>query len=194
MKIAIFGGAFDPPHNGHQQIVLELLRQQLADQVWLVPVKNHPFAKIVTPDQHRLAMLKVLAPDERRIKINQFELEQEGISYTYKTLRAFSQVHPNQQFSFVIGSDNLIGFKKWDQSDKLIDSFPFWVYPRQGYPLELLQSNMTVMEGVREVDVASTDVRQAIRAGELIEKLVPVPIAAYILKHQLYLELDANNS
>ena len=64
MKIALFGGGFDPPHLGHQFITQTLLERQIVEEVWYVPVKQHPFGKQVSADQHRVAMLKLIKPTD----------------------------------------------------------------------------------------------------------------------------------
>ena len=93
MNIVLFGGAFDPPHLGHQHITQSLLDQKIADEVWYVPTKEHPFSKPMTPAKHRLAMLELIVTDPR-IKIEEYELDKEGISYSRDTLDFLSQSHP----------------------------------------------------------------------------------------------------
>lgn len=184
MNIAVFGGAFDPPHVGHQTIARELLQQHLAQEIWFLPVKYHPFAKNVTSEEHRFAMLQHLV--EPGMKINTYELAQSETSYTYRTLKALSAQYPDHEFSFVIGSDNLQKFDQWDHYQELISEYPFFIYPRQGYSLRPLLSNMQVIEGVEEVAVSSTQIRQLVSRGEPIAGLVLPAVADYIAQHDLY--------
>lgn len=188
MKITLFGGAFDPPHNGHLQISRELLRQQLADEVWFLPVKYHAFDKQMLSDQARLAMLSLIIEPHTRVEI--FELTQNSVNFTYHTLKILSQRYPEHTFSFVIGSDNLGLFHQWDKFENLVEEFTFFVYPRKGYPLQPLQKNMILLEGVTEVDVSSTQVRERLQSGESISDLVPAKVEQYIQNNALYKGYD----
>jgi nicotinate-nucleotide adenylyltransferase len=184
MKITLFGGAFDPPHNGHIRIAEELLNQKIADEVWFLPSGNHAFEKVMQDEEDRETMLSSIIKPQ--MKLEKFELLQDGTNYTYRTLTSLTQRYPEHTFSFVIGSDNLAKFNQWDEYLKLIEEYTFYVYPRKGYSLSPLQKNMIVLEGVQQVDVSSTDVREKVKAGESISNLVPESVGKYIQEHKLY--------
>lgn len=197
MNISVFGGAFDPPHLGHQTVVSNLLETDLADEVWYLPVKTHHFEKNMVSAEHRLEMLKLVTAHESNksvidyrlsnIKIEDYELHQDGINYTYDTLVALSQKYPEHIFSFVIGSDNLAGFHRWlENRPKLVD-FPFFVYPRAGYPFEPMYENMTPLTNMPEITVSSTQIRAAIKNRESLKGLVIEEVEEYIKTHNLYL-------
>ncbi len=188
MNIAIFGAAFDPPHLGHLMVANQVLMQGLADEVWLVPAKSHPFGKQLSLPEHRLAMLTAIQNNSTfatQIHIQTYELDQDQISYTYHTLQAFSQKYPEHKFSFVMGSDNLARFGEWG-GQAVLAQYPFWIYPRTDYALEPLLANMRVMTGVEAVDVSSTQVRQKVESGQSIDNLVLPEVKQYILIHNLY--------
>lgn len=199
MRITLFGAAFDPPHLGHQQIVVSLLKEKLTDAVWLVPVKEHPFGKRLAPAADRLAMTQLLVnsikvelsklgenSDEQVVRVETFELDEPGISYSFRTLLTLSERHPDNQFSFVIGSDNLATFHKWDQYEAMLAQFPFFVYPRHGFPFDPLLAGMTPMLNVAEVRVSSTQIREKLKINETIDLLVPSMVAKYIEDRDLY--------
>lgn len=196
MQVALFGAAFDPPHLGHLAVLTAVLRQGLADEVWLVPAKSHPFGKQLSHPKHRLAMLELLVasltdPSNnssdliQKIRIELFELENPVISYTYITLTELSRRYPEHIFSFVMGSDNLARFNEWG-GQEVLAKYPFWIYPRAGYPLEPLLPNMQVIQNVSEIDISSTLVRKNISQNLSIQKLVPANIISYIDSYQLY--------
>lgn len=199
MNISVFGGAFDPPHLGHQAVVENLLATELADEVWYLPVKNHHFGKKMAAAEHRLAMLKLVIDQQPSthqvqstknhvpiIRIEDYELHQEGINYTYDTLVALSQQYPEYTFSFVIGSDNLAGYERWlDNRPKLLD-FPFFVYPRAGYSFNPLYQNMTPLVDMPEVTVSSTEIREARKLGKSLAGLVTPEVEEYIKENKLY--------
>ncbi|MBP9781274.1 nicotinate (nicotinamide) nucleotide adenylyltransferase [Candidatus Woesebacteria bacterium] len=199
MKITLFGAAFNPPHLGHQQIVVSLLKEKLTDAVWLVPVKEHPFGKRLAPAADRLAMTQLLAnsiqeelsevgenADEQAVRVETFELDEPGISYSFRTLLTLSERYPDHQFSFVIGSDNLTTFHKWDQYEAMLAQFSFFVYPRHGFPFDPLLAGMTPMQNMAEVRVSSTQIREKLKTNETIDTLVPTMVVEYIRDRNLY--------
>ncbi|OGJ37214.1 MAG: nicotinate (nicotinamide) nucleotide adenylyltransferase [Candidatus Pacebacteria bacterium RIFOXYB1_FULL_39_46] len=192
MKIVLFGGAFDPPHLGHQHITQILLNQQIADEVWYVPTKEHPFSKSMSPVVHRLAMLKLII-NNPRIKIEKYELEKGGISYSRDTLDYLSNKYPQHSFAWIIGSDNLPDFHKWGDSQgrdyqDLLDHYRFYVYPRKNFALKPLYKNMIPLEQMKEIEVSSTVVRQNVKQSQPITKLVDPLVKEYIHTHHLYVE------
>jgi len=198
MKITIFGAAFDPPHRGHFQIALSLLIEQIADQVWLLPVRYHEFGKQMSSDNDRLCMLELMVDGLKqqlenidlgsgeKIRIDTHELDKSEPTHTYKTLCQLRDQYPEHQFSFVIGADNLDRFNEWEEYQALIREFQFYVYPRAGYSLEKILPGMKVLQGMEEVDVSSTQIRQAVKDGKSIKNLVSVEVGEYITIHQLY--------
>lgn len=193
MNITLFGAAFDPPHVGHAAIVYAVLQHGIADQVWLVPVKEHEFGKKLAPEADRLQMVSLLAEyvveqgiEQENVRVETYELDQPGVTYTHQTLRVMANLYPQHHFSFVIGSDNLERFHEWGDYQQMLSDFPFFVYPRAGYPLEPLYDGMQVLENVEPVVVSSTHVRAKVRAGESIAELVPAKIAEYVQEHELY--------
>ncbi|MBD3250446.1 MAG: nicotinate (nicotinamide) nucleotide adenylyltransferase [Candidatus Pacebacteria bacterium] len=182
MKVTLFGGAFDPPHQGHLQVVQTILKRGLADEVWFVPTYRHSFDKKMSPVDQRLKMLElVLVP---QTKIETCEIERKGESITYQTLQQLRQLYPEHQFSWLIGSDNLSSFSLWHDYQKMLQEFEFYVYPRAGYPLEPLYPGMTPLTEVEQVGISSTEIRQKLSLGERIDGLVPEPVRKYLLERK----------
>lgn len=185
MKIALFGGAFDPPHVGHQQVARALLTNAIVDEVWFVPVKHHPFSKpLQATDQQRVEMLQLIV--EPHMRIESYELASPEVSYAYYTLQALAKQYPHHSFSWVLGSDNLPAFHKWGFYEQLLEKFTVYVYPRTGSPFEPLYDNMIPLTTMPEVEASSTKVRERVKAGQPIDDLVTASVAAYIADHQLY--------
>ena len=185
MHISLFGGAFDPPHMGHYNVTSWMIESGTADEVWYVPVKNHPFGKQMSEAIHRVKMTEMMLI--KRTRLESYELEQPGINYTFKTLEALSGRHPEHSFSFIIGSDNLPKFHSWlEHHPQLLDKYPFFVYPRQGYPFEPLYENMFPLKESPMVSVSSTEIREKLSHEESIEGLVLPEIAGYIEQNRLY--------
>ena len=183
----LFGGSFDPPHLAHLQIPLAILQEGLAAEVWYVPAKQHPHLKPLSPEKDRLAMLQLmLPPDEPRLQIKTWELEQKTVSFSINTLQALSKKYPDRHFSWLIGSDNLAKFSTWHAAAEILDAFGVVVYPRKGYPIEPLLPGMTLLKDVPESDISSREVKRRIEAGQPFEHLVSPGVEEYIQTHTVY--------
>ena len=187
MNIALFGGVFDPPHIGHQTIAQALLDQCIADQVWFVPVGLHPFGKkfsVVEDKDHRLEMLELILTEN--MKIERFELEHMGISYSYRTLEVLAKQYPEHNFSWVIGSDNLAKFDQWQEFEQLLQKFRVYVYPRRDFAMKPWYDGMVEIVDVEPVEVSSTMIRDRVRDGKSIKGLVSSAVDNYITMNILY--------
>lgn len=188
-RIGIFGGSFDPPHLGHSTVAQSLVHKNILDEVWFVPVKQHPLGKQVSSEEHRVAMLELLLKHhlpEDTFKINTIELESSGPSYSLKTLRALAEKHPEHEFSWIMGSDNLRFFHNWWQYQALLQEFPILVYPREGAPNDSLYKEMSWLGELPTIAVSSTQVREYVKESKSITELVGEEIAQYIREHELY--------
>lgn len=183
-KIILFGGAFDPIHLGHQQVVVNLLQQRLADEVWYVPTGTHDFAKKMTDAKHRLEMLRLILI--ANAKIETCELERTGISHTLDTLEQLNNQHPDKKFSWVIGSDNLAKFHLWNNWKKMLNKYQFYVYPRQNFKMQPLRDGMIALDNMPEAAISSTDVRQKLEQKISISGLVDKKVKNYILEKGVY--------
>ena len=199
MKIILFGGSFNPPHLGHQQMVNEVLKAGLADQVWYLPVGIHDFGKKIVGALERQQMLELLLPEadevfHAQIKVEACELRRPGISHSADTLDYLSARHPQHQFSFLIGSDNLEKLHLWqDQKGRdfyyLLNHYPVYVYPRVNFTFKPFYDGLIALKNLPEVEISSTQVRAALMSGakqeELLKFLDP-KIIKYISEKGLY--------
>jgi len=193
MKITVFGGAFDPPHYGHQQIIASLFKQGMADEVWLVPTGVHDFDKKMQSAQHRIAMLKLLIAEfepalKSKIKIETCELNRTGVSQTYDTLTELASQHPEHLFAWIMGSDNLAKFHLWENYDRMLAEYPVYIYPRFGFDLQPLYQGMIPLSGVEQIKVSSTLIKEKLaqQAQQDLVKLLPSSILAYLQTNKLY--------
>ncbi len=187
-KVAVFGGSFDPPHLGHEQVIREVLESKIVDEIWLLPVKNHPFAKNVSPAKDRLAMVQLMLTHLARpeVRVEEYELTVEGINYSYLSLQHLKQQHPDTVFHWLMGSDLLADFSTWEQADELVNDFSVLVYPRSGYGWEQIWPGMTALTTLPTITVSSTTARAALAANQDTASLVLPEVAAYSKAHHLY--------
>lgn len=194
LRIALFGGSFDPPHIAHRDIAIYLLQNKIADQVWYVPVKHHPFGKTVHSDTVRVEMLTLMLEQMKKehpelagqLRIETHELEQDQVSYTLETLQSLRQKYPQHHFRWVIGTDNLAKFNQWNGYPQILQEFGVIVYPREGSPAEPLREGMEFLADAPKVTVSSTEVRALAAAGKTLEGRLTPEVAGYIQAHDLY--------
>ncbi|AKX33959.1 nicotinic acid mononucleotide adenylyltransferase [Spiroplasma litorale] len=130
-KIALFGGSFDPVHTDHLNIIKSCREFLKFDEVWLIPTYLNPFKFLSTSSAcQRLEMLKIATKSLNYVKIKKYEISKTVKSYTYDTVCYYKNKYRNFSFSFIMGSDQLDDFEKWDHFDDLIKTIDFKVYKR----------------------------------------------------------------
>jgi len=181
MRVALFGGSFNPPHVAHQLVALYVLETEPVDELWFVPTYEHAFGKPLAPFLDRLAMCELAAAALLpRVRVSPVEQEIGGRSLTLRTVRRLTELHPEHAFSLVIGSDLKGDIASWYGGDELARTVPFIVVERPG--------SAAPSSGVVMPDVSSSAVRAALAAGKSVEGLVPRAVLDYIHKKGLYKE------
>ncbi len=186
MKIALLGGSFDPPHDAHRQACRYLLEQEDFDRVWLMPAYRHAFGKEMASFEHRAAMCALLStPFRGRVLVSEVErnLAGSGVNRTIDTVLYLKTHHPHEDFTFVIGSDNLGQLDEWKDIDRLKQEVNFLVLRRPGFgdPPGWTYSTITLP------DISSTRIRDRLLENQPVSDLLPDPVAQYIQEHSLYL-------
>ena len=184
MRIALFGGSFDPPHLGHLMVANVVEQQKIANEVWFVPCANHAFSKSMSPAKNRLDMLKLLS--NKKHPIYTYELEKTTPSYSLETLKHAVQKFPQHSFVWLIGSDQVGVFHKWHRYKELLKKFTVLVYPREHHPVDVLLPGMQAVKDCPIISVSSTEVRNTVHNHQPIEKFVTKEIAEYIEENRLY--------
>jgi len=177
MKVAFFGGSFNPPHVAHQLVALYVLETTDVDELWLVPCWQHPFDKTLAPYEHRLRMCQLaVAALGPRARASDIEGRLGGESHTLRTLKALRAEHPTHELSLVIGADIEPELPSWYGAAELLRDFPRIVVGRGGFR----------GGGLAMPAVSSTEVRARRARGQSIAELVPRAVDAYVAAHGLY--------
>ncbi len=199
-RIGIFGGSFDPVHQGHLLIAEQFAEDMKLDLVKFIPAKVSPFKLGYTPtsDKHRLEMLRLAVGSNRRFEVDSLELDRGGVSYTIDTVAALRGVEPDAEYYMLIGADSLKDFKKWKSPEELLVSVSL-VVARRGGEAPPQWSELSglatpeVLEGIQErslnlpaMEISSTDIRRRLELGRSIRYLVPSAVEVYIQSHGLY--------
>jgi nicotinate-nucleotide adenylyltransferase len=182
VRLGLFGGSFDPVHNGHLALARAAKRELKLARVYFVPVRKSPLKRGVplVSDRHRLAMLKAATAGKRAFRVNDWELRRPGPSYTYKTLRHFRSRFPRAEWFLLMGGDSWRNFRKWKRWREIVDG----AQPVAG-------GRRTSRRGVlalrsRIPDVSSTGIRARAAEGLGLRGLVPPAVERHIKTHGLY--------
>ncbi|MCF3641355.1 nicotinate-nucleotide adenylyltransferase [Rhizobium sp. TRM95111] len=152
MAVGLFGGSFNPPHEGHVLVAEIAMRRLRLDQLWWVvtpgnPLKDH---RILAPLAERLALSETITPDPR-VKVTAFERTL-GQNYTAKTLAVVAARNPGVKFVWIMGADNLKDFHRWQSWRSIASTFPIAVIDRPGDTLSYLSSKMAKTFAYARVD------------------------------------------
>ncbi len=166
MRVAVYGGSFDPPHVGHAMVASWLRWTDRADEVLLVPAAEHAFGKSMSPFEERLELCRAFAGSVGPwVRVTDLEGGREGPSYTIDTLRTLAERRPNDTLQLVIGADNYRARAQWRDWASIERDFDPIVVGRAGYP--------PVAQSPTFPDVSSTEVRRRLAVGESVAHLVP---------------------
>ena len=175
IRTGIFGGSFNPIHNGHISLALQLKERAGLDEVWLMVSPQNPLKQSgdLLADDLRLYMARLAVEGVEGITVSDYEMHLPRPSYTWNTLEALSTDYPKRQFVLMIGGDNWAIFDRWYHADDIRRKYEIIVYTRTpGDP--------------GFIDLSSTAVRERIRQGRSIRSMVPRAVADFIKQHGLY--------
>ena len=203
-RIAVFGGSFDPIHNGHLLIAQKVLELDKADEVLFVPalLPPHKMDGLVATPEQRLEMVKLALAPLEKCSFTDVELQRAGApSYTFDTMSILKQIYSDCELFLLIGMDSLLGLHSWYRAPELVTRGKFIIYPRPGserppiYELEkefgsknaykLYYSILDDPE-LAQSDVSSTAIREAIAQHLSLDKYVPQAVAQYIHDNNIY--------
>lgn len=208
-RIALLGGSFNPPHPGHFEMARLVHRAVRADEVWLLfSVNTDKNPADYAPLADRIAMAELLRGEYRDVPVVLSTFQEElGVHITADVLKAVQDAHPDVEFLWVMGTDNLISFHTWEEYDRILRDFPCLVLRRQPYVEEALDSvtvrnfpeleRDTVDDLLRTgngwhvlpntpFDMSSSGFLKALREGQRDFPGLLSVIADYIRAHRLY--------
>ena len=197
-RTGIFGGSFNPIHNGHISLARQLREKAGLDEVWLMVSPQNPLKQQadLLDDEKRMQMVRLALENEPHIIASDYEMHLPKPSYTWNTLQALSKDYPDREFVLMMGGDNWALFDRWYHAEDILKNYQIVIYPRritQGVRNVVL-SNATdsttfltpcVIEA-ELLDISSTEIRARIKARKGIRRLVPKAVADLIQKEKLY--------
>ena len=178
-SIGIFGGSFNPIHNGHIALAKAFLEKENLNEVWFMVSPQNPFKvnQQLLADHLRLELVRKAIADNPHFKASDYEFQLPKPSYTWNTLQHLSHDYPTHRFTLLVGGDNWAAFDRWYHAEDILSNYKIVVYPRRGQEIDksTLPTNVSLLQ-TPLIDVSSTDVRQRVEQGEDISKLVPEEI------------------
>ncbi len=193
--IGIYGGTFDPIHNGHLHVIKQLLQSHRVDRIIVVPAGDPQLReKPMASSKDRLEMCRIaidsLSSLRDRLEVNAIEVERERPSYAIETVEAIMATAPGKEFAWIIGSDAFRRIDQWHESERLRELISFIVIERPTNPDESKSSDVEFDDvGGEEIDaleISATQIRGRIAARESVSELVPSAVIAYIESKGLY--------
>lgn len=199
-KIGLFGGTFDPIHNGHLHIARAFADELALDMVVFLPAGNpyHKTEHTRTDAQHRLAMTELAVGHDPRFAVSDCDIIRKGATYTFDTVQIFRQQFPSAQLWWLLGSDSLLQLHTWKKWQTLVNQTHIAVAAREGdniaqAPRELhgwidsaLQNGSLHLLQTPMYNISSTEIRRRIRNGEPVSGLIDPRVENYIARNHLY--------
>jgi len=189
-SIGLYGGTFDPVHNGHLLVGLAALDELGLSRLYYIPAARSPFKTDCPPasPEQRLAMLRLALAGQTRCEVESSEIDRGGTSFTIDTVRAFTSRFPTATLYYLIGADNVAMLSSWQEAAELARRVEFVVVPRPGEPLQPLPPPFRgrQLRGF-PFNVSSSEIRNRVKTGQSLTALVPALVAEFIQNNRLYL-------
>ena len=198
-KIGVFGGAFNPVHNGHINLALHYLNELELDKILFIPTASPPHKSDddFAPREDRINMLSLAISTFDKFEISDIEFKLTGKSYTYLTLSELKKIYKNAEFYLIIGADQMLHFDKWYKYKEILSLVTLCTSARENEKekaeilsfasrLDGLDMNKFKLLTSPVLKVSSSEIRQKIKDGEDFSSLVPKKVYDYIIKRRIY--------
>lgn len=199
MRIGIYGGSFNPVHNGHIHLAAAALSELTLDRVFLVPsrISPHRSSDEYVPEDDRLEMLRLACEGSglgEMLCVSDCELKADRVSYTVYTVREFRSRYPEDELFLLIGSDMLLSFDKWFNWQEIMSLVTLTVVSRQDGDMEQLEKKAEelrkyggiVICRAAPLEISSTEIRKKIAKNEKYSCYLDKNVVQYIRSRKLY--------
>jgi nicotinate-nucleotide adenylyltransferase len=199
--ILLFGGTFDPVHNGHLIVARAAAEKLNVSQTILIPaaIAPHKQGRSFSDAKDRLAMVRLAIEGDGALAVSDCEIARSGPSYTLDTIRYFRGLYgADAELYWLIGADSLCELHCWYKIGELVEQVIIVTAGRPGSlvddltelrkkltPVQIEQIKGHILD-TPLVDISSTDIRERVRSGLPVNSLLPEAVAEYIMRRQLY--------
>jgi nicotinate-nucleotide adenylyltransferase len=189
MKVGLFFGSFNPIHIGHMALANYFVEFTNLAQIWFVVSPHNPLKekKSLLNDHARLDLVEIAIENDPRFKACDIEFRMPQPSFTIDTLAYLTEKYPDHEFAIIMGSDGLITFNKWKNSEQIIRDFRRYVYPRPPQKMEEIHQHPNVyVVDAPQIEISSTFIRTSIREKKDIRYFLPYRVFQQIDKAGYY--------
>lgn len=195
-KVGIMGGTFNPIHMGHL-ILAENAHEHLnLDEILFVPSGKPYMKEHVLDSKTRIHMTGIAIEDNPHFALSTIEVDRDGNSYSYETIKTLKENHPGTEYYFIIGADSLFVMDKWMHPELIFQQCGIAVVCREGYREKEIKEQINILVQkyqakveilpARSIDISSTVIRDRIRDKRSIRYMVPEKVRTYIEKNSIY--------
>ncbi|MGL4988054.1 MAG: nicotinate (nicotinamide) nucleotide adenylyltransferase [Cetobacterium sp.] len=186
MKIGIYGGSFNPIHNGHIYIAQFVVKELKLDKLLIIPVgvPSHRENSLID-GKIRMKMCEIAFEKDEKIEVLDLEINSKKLSYTYDTLLKVIKKYPNSEYYEILGEDSWAYFDKWKNHEEILKLSKVVVLARDGYKGDLVHKNLIQMNNIL-LNYSSSEVRYALLENKNIDKMLPKELCEFIKTRNLY--------
>ena len=188
MRLGVFGGTFDPVHQGHLILAEKCREQGKLDRVLFIPAARPPHKQEhpLTPFHQRVEMLSLAIAGHSAFAIDELERDRPGPSYTVVTLEELGRKHPGAELFLIVGADSLRDLPSWYSPARIAELASFLIVPRPGSPMNAVSGIKYEAVESPLIDISSRDLRRRVAEGRSIRFMVPRAVEVYISEKALY--------
>jgi nicotinate-nucleotide adenylyltransferase len=189
MKIGLFFGSFNPIHTGHLIIANYMANHTSLDEVWLIVSPHNPLKEksALVNMYDRLEMANLALENSSNIRVKDIEFQLPQPSYTIDTLTHLKERYPEHHFSLIMGSDNLLSFKKWKNYELILRDYSLLIYPRPGYTdAEFANHPSVTVTDTPLMEISATFIRKSIVSKKNVQFFVPDKVLEFIESKSMY--------
>lgn len=174
MKIGLYFGSFNPIHVGHLIIASHLADHSALNQIWFVVSPHNPLkpSGSLLNEYHRLHLVQTAVQEDLRFRVTDVEFKLPKPSYTIDTLTYLTEKYPENEFTVIMGTDSFQNISKWKNADLLLKNYSFILYPRPGFEVINVPTNVLIVTAPL-LEISATAIRKNIKNGRSIRYLVP---------------------
>lgn len=200
MRRAIFGGSFDPPHNGHINLAEQVRVKTALDEITVMPAGISPFKRnmerIPASGAQRFEMCRLAFEDMPCVTVSDYEISQPEVSYTVNTVRRIKELYPGDKLYLILGSDMLTSFRRWYRFEEILSVCGLIAASRESGRRDMAElekeaqslrkyGSVTLVQ-TDAFEVSSTEIRKKIKNSLDISCYVPKNVVEYITENNLY--------
>lgn len=194
MKTGIFGGAFNPVHNGHLALAEQYKKTLSLDRIIFIPTANPPHKSSdgLLDGKHRINMIELCVGENELV--SDMEFMRDGKSYTYLTIFELKEKYPDDEFFLIVGADQFFYFEKWYKFEEILSACTVVTAAREknqydemlDFKNEHPKLKDVVVSEFDVIDISSSQIRDMIKNGDDVSCYIPESVNRYIKEHRLY--------